>query len=156
MQIGTQIGPGQAQSAMTSIGAAVTPVVMISANAILIGTISAKHQAMAEQLRTLTAEWRDPGTHAWRREAIREQVQLFTSRIVWIARAHYLLYVATVFFIAMVMVSALTLVVRTWADFSLPLLLGGVLLMLVAIVMELFDLRKARASIEIETRDVKR
>ncbi len=56
----------------------------------------------------------------------------------------------------MVMVTALTLVVRTWADFSLPLLLGGVSLMLVAIVMELFDLRKARASIEIETRDVKR
>lgn len=139
---------------MSAIAAAVTPVVMISANAILIGTISAKHQSMSDRLRALTAELRDPGASALRREAIRAQVQLFRRRIAWISRSHQILYVATVFFLAMVMVIALSPVIQTWVDFSVPLLVGGVVLMLIAIVMELLDLAKARASIEAETGDV--
>jgi|HubBroStandDraft_6_1064221.scaffolds.fasta_scaffold357017_1 hypothetical protein len=140
--------------AMAAIAAAVTPVVMISANAILIGAISSKHEAMSDRLRSLTAEWRSPATGAARRDSIRAQVRLFSLRIAWIARAHFLLYAATACFIAMVMVIALTPVLQTWADFSMPLLVAGVLLMLVAIVLELLDLRKARATIAIETRDL--
>lgn len=136
---------------MAAIAAAVTPVVMISANAILIGAISSKHQAMSDRLRVLTAEWRGPDTSAARRDSIRAQVRLFTLRIAWISRAHFLLYVATACFLAMVLVIAggpsLELL-------SLPLLLGGVFLMLTAIFLELLDLRKARATIEIESREV--
>jgi hypothetical protein len=154
MPLGAQIGPGQAQGTMAAIAAAVTPVVMISANAILIGTISAKHQGMSDRVRALTAESRDPATSAARRDAIHAQVRLFRGRIAWISRSHQILYVATVFFLAMVMVIALSPVIQTWADFSVPLLLGGVALMLIAIVLELLDLRKARASIEAETGDV--
>jgi Protein of unknown function (DUF2721) len=143
------------QGTMAAIAAAVTPVVMISANAILIGTISAKHQAMADRVRSLAAEWRAAGTSAERRGAIAEQVRIFKHRISWISHAHYLLYVATVFFVAMVIVIALSPVVRTWADFSVPLLLCGVSLMLIAIVVELLDLGKARATVDLETRDVK-
>lgn len=154
MQVNSAAVAQGAQGTMAAIAAAVTPVVMISANAILIGTISAKHQAMSDRLRSLTAEWRNSGTSATRRDAIFTQVKLFTDRIAWISRAHYLLYVATVCFIAMVMVIALTPVIQTWAEFSVPLLLGGVSLMLIAIVLELLDLRRARATIEMETRDV--
>jgi hypothetical protein len=139
---------------MSAIAAAVTPVVMISANAILISAISSKHEAMSDRLRSLTTEWRSPGTGAARRDSIRSQVRLFSLRIAWIARAHFLLYVATACFIAMVIVIALTPVMQTWADFSVPLLVAGVLLMLVAIVLELFDLKKAKATIAIETRDL--
>jgi Protein of unknown function (DUF2721) len=149
-----QIIPGQAQGAMAAIAAAVTPVVMISANAILIGTISSKHQAMSDRVRALTAEWRAPGTSAARRGAISGQVRVFAGRIAWISRAHVILYVATVFFLAMILVIALTPVIQTWVKFSVPLLLGGVSLMLIAIVLELLDLRKARASIEAEIADV--
>ena len=138
-----------AQTTMAAIAAAVTPVVMISANAILIGSISSKHQAMSDRLRILTAEWRSPGTSAARRDSIRAQVHLFTLRIAWISRAHVLLYVATACFLAMVLAIALSLQLL-----SLPLLLGGVILMLMAIVLELLDLRKARATIEIESREV--
>jgi hypothetical protein len=147
-------GVQAAQGTMAAIAAAVTPVVMISANAILIGTISAKHQAMSDRLRLLTAEWRSSGVSAARREVILAQVRLFTDRIAWISRAHYLLYVATICFIAMVMVIALTAVLQTWAEFSVPLLLSGVSLMLVAIVLELLDLRRARTTIDMEIRDV--
>ena len=139
---------------MAAIAAAVTPVVMISANAILIGAISSKHDSMSSRLRILTAEWRSPDTDVARRDSLRAQVQLLSHRLVWISRSHFLLYVATVCFVAMVMVLALTPVIQTWADFSLPLLLAGVSLMLVAIFLELLDLRKASATIEIESRDL--
>src|SRR3984957_14898588 len=141
-----------AQTAMAAIAAAVTPVVMISANAILIGAISSKHQAMSDRLRTLSAEWRSPEATAARRDSIRDQVQLFTLRIAWISRAHFLLYVATACFLAMVPVIALMPVTDT--GLSLPLMLCGVSLMLLAIFLELLDLRKARATIEIESRDI--
>lgn len=143
-----------ATGTMAAIAAAVTPVVMISANAILIGAISSKHQAMADRLRALSAEWRSDATSAPRRDSIREQVKVFRRRIAWIARAHSLLYVATVCFIAMIIAIALTPVIRTWANLSVPLLLSGVSLMLIAIVLELLDLRMARATIEIESRDI--
>jgi hypothetical protein len=141
-----------AQTAMAAIAAAVTPVVMISANAIPIGAISSKHQAMSDRLRTLSAEWRSPEATAARRDSIRAQVQLFTLRIAWISRAHFLLYVATACFLAMVPVIALMPVTDT--GLSLPLMLCGVSLMLLAIFLELLDLRKARATIEIESRDI--
>src|SRR5580658_4823635 len=121
---------GSGQTTMAAIAAAVTPVVMISANAILIGSISSKHQAMSDRLRSLAAEWRSPGTSAARRDSIRAQVQMFTVRIAWISRAHFLLYVATACFLAMVLAIALSLPML-----SLPLLLGGVIVMLLAIAL---------------------
>jgi hypothetical protein len=158
MQVNLAPGPAQAAvGSMAAIAAAVTPVVMISANAILIGAISSKHQAMSDRLRSLIAEWRSPDTSVARRDAIRAQTRLFTLRIAWISRAHILLYAATACFIAMVLVIALTPVIPRWQGlelFSLPLLLGGVFLMLTAIFLELLDLRKARATIEIEIREV--
>ncbi len=154
MQVNSAQTVQAAQTTMSAIAAAVTPVVMISANAILIGTISSKHQAMSERLRSLTAEWRSPGTSGARRDAIRTQVEVFHTRIKWISRSHYILYLATCLFIAMVMVIALAPVVQTWADFSVPLLLIGVPLMLVAIVLELLDLGKASVTIKLESADV--
>jgi hypothetical protein len=48
---------GPAQTSLAVIAAAVTRVVMISVNAILMGAISTKHQAMSDPVRSLTAEW---------------------------------------------------------------------------------------------------
>ena len=154
MQVNAAQTAQAAQTTMAAIAAAVTPVVMISANAILIGAISSKHQAMSDRLRALTADWRNTGTSLARREAIRAQVEVFASRIKWISRAHYLLYLATVFFIAMVIVIALAPVIQAWAKFSVPLLLTGVSLMLIAIVLELIDLGKAGVTIGMESSDV--
>jgi hypothetical protein len=140
---------GATATTMAAVAAAVTPVVMISANAILIGAISSKHQAMSDRLRILAAEWRSPNTSAARRDSIRTQVELFSGRIAWISRSHFLLYVATACFLAMVLAIALSL-----EPVTLPLLLGGVVLMLLAIFLELLDLRKARATIEVESREV--
>jgi hypothetical protein len=147
--------PGSTQT-MTAIAAAVTPVVMISANAILIGAVSAKHQAMADRVRMLTAEWRTT-TSGERREAIRLQVELFRVRIALVARAHFLLYAATACFIAMVLTMALTPFTggRIAIELlSLPLLVAGVTLMFTAILIELAELRRARRTIDIEASEV--
>src|ERR1700760_4600926 len=101
----------QAAAAMmggtAAIAAAATPVVMISANAILIGAISSKHQAMSDRLRALAAEWRSAGVSEVRSDDIRAQVELFLHRIAWIARAHVLLYASTACFLVMVIGIAL-------------------------------------------------
>jgi hypothetical protein len=141
---------------MSAIAAAVSPVVMISANAILIGGISAKHEAMAGRLRTLTAEWRSPATEPARRTMIRAQVLLFEERFLWITRAHIALYVATACFISVVITIAVTSVLEREPRTALPLLLTGMGLTLAAIFLELLDLRKAHATILIESSDLLR
>jgi hypothetical protein len=111
------------------------------ADALPIGSISSKHQAMADRLRILTAEWRSPGKSVARRDSILDQVRMFTLRIAWISRAHVLLfYVATACSLAMVPVIALSLL----SLLSLPLLLAGVIPMLMAITPELLHLGKTR------------
>src|SRR5579862_4482129 len=92
----------------SAISAAVTPVVMISANAILISAISSKHQSMSDRLRALTAEWRNEATPVARREVIAAQVRLFNKRLVWVTWSHIVLYTATACFIAMVIVIAVS------------------------------------------------
>jgi hypothetical protein len=137
-----------------AIAAAVTPVVMISANAILIGAISSKHQSMSDRLRALTNEWRNADTSPERRDAIARQVRLFDERLRWVTWSHIILYAATACFILMVIDIAISTRVESWTDVSIAMLLAGVTLMFTGIVLELFDLAKARRTVSIELRDI--
>ena len=137
-----------------AIAAAVTPVVMISANAILIGGISSKHQSMSDRLRALTAEYRHPDTSAERRAAIAPQVRLFDERLRWVTSSHIVLYAATACFILMVIDIAISSSVESWKDISIAMLIAGVTLMFTGIVLELLDLAKARRTVNIELRDI--
>jgi hypothetical protein len=137
-----------------AIAAAVTPVVMISANAILIGAISSKHQSMSDRLRALTAEWRNADTSAERRDAIARQVRLFDERLRWVTWSHIILYAATACFILMVIDIAISSSVESWRDISITMLIAGVTLMFTGIVLELFDLAKARRTVSIELKDI--
>lgn len=142
------------QDTQSAISAAVTPVVMISANAILISAITAKHQSMSDRVRALTAEWRNASTPADRRTSIAAQVKLFEERIRWITWSHIILYIATACFIATVMVIAVSPALVALSGASLGLLIAGVALMFVGIVMELLDLAKARSTVALELKDV--
>jgi hypothetical protein len=137
-----------------AISAAVTPVVMISANAILISAISAKHQSMSDRMRALTAEWRNAATPAARRETIADQLSLFDQRLNWITWSHIILYAATACFIAMVIVIAVSPSIEALSGASLWLLIAGVALMFVGILLELLDLARARATVQLEIRDI--
>jgi hypothetical protein len=137
-----------------AISAAVTPVVMISANAILINTISSKHQSMSDRVRSLTAEWRAHNTPVTRREAIAGQLRLFDERLRWITWSHIVLYAATACFIAMVMVIAASPALQVLSGASLAMLIAGVTLMFAGIVLELMDLAKARTTVRLEVKDI--
>lgn len=127
---------------------------MISANAILIGAVTSKHQGMADRVRALTAEWRNPATSEERRIMIRKQILTFESRFDSLTRAHILLYVATACFILVVIVVALGQLMPAVAILSLPLLVAGISLTFVSILLELRDLSKARMTIQVEIEDV--
>jgi hypothetical protein len=142
------------QDTQAAISAAVTPVVMISATAILIGAISSKHQSMSDRMRTLTAEWRNAATPAARRKSIAGQLKLFEDRLRWITWSHIVLYVAAACFIATVIVIALSPALEAMSGASLRLLIAGVSLMFLGILLELFDLAKARATVSLEVKDV--
>ena len=137
-----------------AIAAAVTPVVMISANAILIGAISSKHQSMSDRLRALTAEWRSPATPDPRRRAVAAQVRLFDVRMRWVTWSHIVLYAATACFILMVIDIAVTSAVSSFSGGALALLIAGVTLTFLGILFELFDLAQARRTARIEIEDV--
>jgi hypothetical protein len=136
-----------------AISAAVTPVVMISANAILISAISSKHQSMSDRLRSLTAEWRNSATSAARRDSVASQIRLFDERLRWVTWSHIILYTATACFIAMVIVIAASPGLEALSGASLGLLIVGVALMFVGILLELLDLAKARATVALEVKD---
>jgi hypothetical protein len=142
------------QETQAAISAAVTPVVMISANAILIGAISSKHQSMSDRLRALTAEWRNAATPDTRREVIAGQLRLFDQRLRWVTWSHIILYTATACFIAMVIVIAVSPALEAMSGASLVLLIAGVALMFLGILLELLDLAKARATLSLELKDV--
>lgn len=127
---------------------------MISANAILIGAVSSKHDSMSNRMRMMTAEFRQSGTTPGRRDSIRTQVGLFRKRLRYVATAHILLYAAAACFIAMVLVIALTPFLQTWSTVSLPLMVSGVSLMFVSIILELIELRASQTTIAIECGDV--
>lgn len=139
-----------------AVAAAVTPVVMISANAILIGAISSKHQSMSDRLRALTAEWRNSGTSGDRRGVIVKQLRLFDERLRWVTWSHIVLYAATACFILMVIDIAISSKLSSWRNISLGLLIGGVTLMFAGIVLELLDLAKARQTVHLELNDLDR
>jgi hypothetical protein len=142
------------QDTQAAISAAITPVVMISANAILLNAITSKHQSMSDRLRALTAEWRNAATPVTRREAIVDQLRLFDKRLRWVTWSHIILYMATACFIAMVIVIAVSPALDAPSGALLGLLIAGVALMFVGILLELLDLAKARATVELEVKDV--
>ncbi len=82
------------QGPLGVVAVAVTPVVMVSATAILIGGVSAKHQALADRLRLLMAEFRSPQTSEARKQSVLAQVKLFRRRLKYATLSHLGLYVA--------------------------------------------------------------
>jgi Protein of unknown function (DUF2721) len=136
------------------IAAAVTPVVMISAAAVLILGVNQKHASLGDRLRALAAEFRAAGTTAERRESIRAQIRLFERRLGYVATAHLWLYASVVCFIGMVLVITLTSRSPTWDRVALGMFVLGIALMLGAPMMELVELRLAHRALDLELSDV--
>ena len=135
---------------LSIIGVAVTPVVMISANAILTSAMNARHSNVADRLRTLLAEYRQPETTEPRRRSIAAQVPLFQTRIAQLEAANLMLFLATACFVATVIVISVSPFAPPAAYAALPAFFAGVFLMLGAVVAEVSEMRNARATMRLE------
>ncbi len=138
---------------LSIIAAAVSPVVMISANAILTSGINARHSNVADRLRSMLEEYRRADTTIDRRHSIERQLPLFQKRIAHVETANQLLFSATACFVFTVMTISVGFYSTAAQKISLPFFLSGVLLMLGGVLAEVLELRGARATLRIEVAD---
>ena len=137
----------QIDNPLQVIATAVTPVVLVSATAILISGVNSRHIAIADRIRSLTAEHRNSTTTPARRAAIDRQLPAFQLRIrlaSWSIRG---LYMASACFITMALIISATLWREMIAVATVPLFVIGILLLLISIVFELWELQEANKTL---------
>jgi hypothetical protein len=139
---------------MQVLAAALAPVVLVSATAILISGVNSRYISIADRIRSLAQEFRSNATAPSRRSAICDEMRIFSARIRLVAWAVRTLYAAVGCFIAMVLMISVTLWRQMLAAASLPLFALGVLLMLAAIFFELYELYLSNRTISLEIRDI--
>ncbi|MBV8551116.1 MAG: DUF2721 domain-containing protein [Acidobacteriaceae bacterium] len=141
-------------NAIEVLTAAVTPVVLVSATAILVSGMNTRYIAISDRMRALTREYRDPSSPDQRRVIISRELVTFERRIhlaSWAVRA---LYTAVGAFILDVLIISATLWRQMLAAATLPLFLLGILLMIFAIVCQMLELQGANRTISLEIRDI--
>ena len=141
---------------LSTLTAAVAPVVMVSAAGLLLSGVQAKNLHLADRIRGLATELRTGPTSDRRRRQILEQLPLFRRRIKLSQWSLDMLYVSIICFV----LTSLTLVSGPWIGLrSLPLITTlmfavGVAVLVVALVFEFVEMTVALRTIDIEVRDV--
>jgi len=149
-----QINPFHIEDPLRDVTAAVTPVVMISASAILISGINSKHQSLSDRVRGLAAEYGLAASTTVRKENIRKQIAFFRRRLRYVYTAHVSLYCATDCFVAMVMVISFMAKASALVSATLPFFMAGVVLILVAVGFEIRELRMSSQTMLLELFDI--
>ena len=139
---------------MQVLAAAVTPVVLVSATAILISGVNSRYISISDKMRSLAQEFRARDCAPPRRQLISTQMAIFRQRISLVAWAVRVLYAAVASFTAMAMVISATLWRKILEFTTLPMFAVGILLILAAIVCQLLELRLSNRTIAIEIGDV--
>lgn len=136
------------------IGVAVTPVVLVTATAIALSGYTAKYSGIAEQMRRLSGEYRRPETSPARRVSIKQQLRLDHRRITAMWAGSALLSLALLAFIGTV-VSSIFAARSALANMAgIVCLLGGLALLALAFLLELYEIRLARLAVAGELADV--
>jgi hypothetical protein len=146
----------QIDSSLQVVASAVTPVVLVSATAILISGVNSRHMAIADRIRALTSEYRDTATTAARLSSIAKQLLIFERRVRLVSWAIRGLFVATGCFIAMALIIGATQWRKMLAVATLPLFLTGILLIMFSIACILLELHDANRSLFEEIADLER
>lgn len=136
------------------IASAVTPVVMVSAAALLISGISNKHQSMSDRVRSLAAEFRSSSTAEARKPSITRQMVWFDRRLRYSATAQRLLYLAILTFLVTILFIILAPTGLSWTAAVYVFFTAGVILMLTAVLFEFGELWWANRTIQVEIREV--
>lgn len=146
----------QIDNPLEVVASAVTPVVLVSATAILISGINSRYMAIADRVRSFTAEYRDSATSQARRASIDRQLPAFQLRVRLVSWALRGLYVATGCFVGMALIISATLWRKMLAVATLPLFVLGIVLLIFSIACELLELRAANRTLFIEISDLER
>ena len=139
---------------LSLISAAVTPVVMISACAILITGIANKHAGLSDRARALAAEYRAMSEESVRRPVLRRELRGFMRRSTLSWLAHCLMYLATITFAATVLVALLGLRRPVWGRPTIVLFVTGTIVLVLALILEFAELLLAQATLHWETSDI--
>jgi len=134
---------------------AVAPIVLVSAAGLLYTGVQTKSLRLADRIRALTAELRNPATTADRRRQFRDQLPHFARRIRLSRQSLELLYIAMPCFVVTSLLLASTLWVGP-AEFPIVITIvfvTGVLLLILALGLEFVEMWNGMKTIEIETRD---
>jgi Protein of unknown function (DUF2721) len=139
----------QTPLALRIVTSAVTPVVMVSATAILISGVNGRYIAVSDRVRALTREYREK-PDAERCAVIEDQVKIFVRRIRLLSWATRLLFLGAGFFITV----ALLISVSNWnqnlAVITLPIFLIGLTLVASAIVLVFLELKDSNRTLLME------
>lgn len=136
------------------LAAAVTPVVLVSATAILISGVNSRYIAIADRMRALTHEFREPGCTPVRRGMIAREMVGFLRRIRLVSWAERALYTSVACFVVVAMIISATSWRQTLIGATLPFFVLGIGLVLAAIVCQLLELQLSNQTIAIEVSDI--
>jgi ABC-type uncharacterized transport system permease subunit len=141
---------GTISGLLQTVTGAVTPVVLISASAVLIMGVNVKHQAHAKRLRALSAELREGKFSPIRLACIHAQIKLFLRRYRLSQIAHLLLYLSVICYCLMVLVLALFVNTAIPQNVVPALLFAGIALTLFACTFEVMESQLGKRTIEME------
>lgn len=136
------------------INAAVAPVVLVTASAILLSGYSSKYANIADRLRDLAAEHRQPHTSPARSRVLRAQLRLFRKRIMAVWAASALLSFAVLLFLATVLLSIFSSHAAVLGRAGAVCLVSGLILIGGAVCFELYEIRLARRAVDAELSDI--
>jgi hypothetical protein len=136
------------------LAAAVTPVVMVSATAILISGVNSRYISISDRMRSLAHEYRDANASTERRAIIRSQMIVFRRRVALVSWAVRTLYAATGCLVSIALLISATLWRQMLVWITLPLFLLAIFLIVVAIICQLLELQASNRTISLETKDV--
>lgn len=139
---------------MQVLTAAVTPVVLVSATAILISGTNSRYISISDRIRALAHEYRDPNCIEQRRVTISREMLSFQYRIRLISWAVRALYTDVGAFITDALIIGATLWRQMLAAATLPLFLLGILLIMLAIVCQLLELQSSNRTMSLEISDI--
>jgi hypothetical protein len=135
------------------LAAAVTPVVLVSSVAILIGTVNARYSAISDRMRSLAQEYRDRANPS-RREVIAREMATFRFRVRLVSWAERTLYASVGCFTSVALIITATFWRTVLEAASLPIFTAGIMLVMVAIVLQLLELQQSNRTLLLDTMDV--
>ncbi len=136
------------------VATAVTPVVMVSATAILAGGVNSRYISISDRMRMLANEFRNPQTAEARRADIAKQISIFVRRIYLVAWSIRMCYMAMACFVLMALVITATAFRQMLIAITVPIFIVGIAFVISAIVLQLLELKASYGTILLEVKDI--